>query len=273
MLINLEKTGSKMTHARLSVGNNGGNTNEPSENPDPASLAWIQPGTFTMGSLSTKHDRDSAEGPQTQVTISNGFWMSKNATTQKEYLAVMGINPSKFKGDANRPVEMVSWYDATNYCAKLTAREIEAGRLPAGYEYRLPTNAEWEYACRAGTTTRFSYGDDLNYSSLDQYAWFAGNSANKTQPVGTKMPNAWGLYDMHGNVWEWCLDWHGTYHGGSVTDPRGPDTGSSRVNRGGSWRSIGGYCRSAFRVHYWPDNRDDFIGFRPVLTTGHLTPP
>jgi formylglycine-generating enzyme required for sulfatase activity len=237
-------------------------------NPNPEHLVWIKPGTFTMGSPSTEVYRDSNEGPQTRVTISQGFWMSKYETTQEEYQSVMGINPSKFKGDANRPVEMVSWNDATDYCAKLTASEIAVGRLPLGYAYRLPTEAEWEYACRAGTTTGYSYGDDPNYTQLGNYAWYY-IYGSITHAVGGKLPNAWGLYDMYGNVWEWCSDWYGTYPGGSVTDPQqGANSGSYRVGRGGSWTSDGGVCRTACRNGGLPDSGSDNFGFRSVLATG-----
>ncbi len=243
-------------------------------NPDPERLVWLNSGTFLMGSPTNEVDRVFDEGPRTQVTISKGFWMSKYETTQAEYLAVMGSNPSFFttkdfvgnpiSPDLNRPVEMVSWFDATNYCGKLTARERNAGRLPAGYVYRLPTEAEWEYACRAGTTTRFSYGDDLNYTSLKDYAWYGGRG-NSTHPVGGKLPNAWGLYDMYGNVYEWCQDWYGTYPGGSVVDPRGPNTGSFRGFRGGSWINSGAESRTAGRNNDSPGNGYAGLGFRPVL--------
>ncbi len=225
-------------------------------------LVWIAPGTFTMGSPSGEKGRYSEEGPQTKVTISRGFLMSKYEVTQAQYKAVMGTNPSSFKGD-NKPVEQVSWHDAVAYCAKLTEKEKAAGRLPVGYEYRLPTEAEWEYACRAGTTTAFSFGDDV--SKLGEYAWYGGNSSSTTHPVGKKKPNGWGLYDMHGNVWEWCQDWYGNYPGGSVTDPQGPATGSYRVERGGYWRSFAGHCRSADRNGYGPGSRYRGLGFRPVL--------
>ena len=244
------------------------NTSQPPANPDPQHLVWIKPGTFTMGSPTDEVDRLDTEGPQTQVTISQGFWMSKYETTQEEFLAVMGTNPSCCsKGDAN-PVERFWWNEATNYCGRLTVRERAAGRLPTGYAYRLPTEAEWEYACRAGTTTRFNFGDDLSYTQLSDYAWYSSNSGGTSQPVGLKQPNAWGLYDMHGNVWEWCLDWYGTYPGGSVTDPRGLTTGLDRVFRGGSRNCDAGLCRSAIRSSYLPNIRFDDVGFRPVLAPG-----
>ena len=234
----------------------------------PAGFVWLSPGQFTMGSPANEMDRASDEGPQTQVTLSRGFLMGKHEVTQGEYLAVMGSNPSNFKGDNNRPVETVSWNDAINYCAKLTELERAAGRLPAGYVYRLPTEAEWEYAARTGTTTRFSYGDDTGYIKLGDYAWYFGNGADTTHSVGQKLANAWGLYDMHGNVWESCLDWYGSYPGGSLTDPRGPATGSGRVIRGGGWLNGAGYCRAAFRDYGDTGDWRDFIGFRVVLAPG-----
>ena len=245
-----------------------GATNGPSVTNAPTGMVWINPGTFTMGSPTNEVDRYYSEGPQTQVTISKGFWMSKYETTQGEYQSVMGVSPSFFKGDVNLPVEKVSWNDATEYCAKLTASERAAGRLPAGNAYRLPTEAEWEYACRAGTTTRFSYGDDLDYTQLGNYAWYYSNSGGGTHAVGGKQPNAWGLYDMYGNVWEWCLDWYGTYPGGSVTDPQGSNYGWNRVIRGGGWNGHGRDCRSADRRIDSPDDWDSGIGFRPVLAPG-----
>jgi formylglycine-generating enzyme required for sulfatase activity len=233
----------------------------------PPNFVLVAAGRFTMGSPPTQQDRGGDEGPQT-VTLTHGFFMCQHPVTQGEYVAVMGGNPSQFTGDLNRPVEQVSWIDATNYCARLTAQERSAGRLPAGWAYRLPTEAEWEYAARAGTTTRFSYGDDPGYTQLGNYAWYVANSGNTTHPVGQKQPNPWGLYDMHGNVWEWCLDWYGTYPGGSLTDPVGPGSGSYRVLRGGSWSNVGLYCRSASRFYFTPGFRDIVIGFRAVLAAG-----
>ncbi len=243
----------------------------------PPAVVWIEPGTFTMGSPTNEVDRFDWEGPQTKVTISHGFWMSKYETTQAEYQSLMGINPSHCNGergqegnysvDLDRPVETVTWNEAVTYCAKLTARERAAGRLPVGYEYRLPTEAEWEYAGRAGTTTRFSYGDDPGYKRLGEYAWYGANSRGTTHPGGIKKPNAWGLYDMHGNVSEWCLDaWSGGYPGGSVTDLRGPITvWFGVVNRGGGFLVDGKYCRSASRYLYGPGLTDRALGFRLVL--------
>jgi len=229
-------------------------------------MVYIQPGSFAMGSPASEVDRSGDEGPQTTVTISRGFWMGIYEVTQWEYTNVTGLaNPSYFGGDVNRPVERVYWVDATNYCARLTSRERGAGRIPSGYVYRLPTEAEWEYVCRAGTSTRFSHGNDTGYLELGNYAWYNVNSGNTTHPVGGKGANPWGLYDMHGNVWEWCQDWYGGYPGGVVSDPTGPASGSDRVFRGGGWTSDGRYCRSAPRKWLSPTSRINFIGFRVVL--------
>jgi formylglycine-generating enzyme required for sulfatase activity len=242
-----------------------------------ANMVFIPPGTFRMGSPTNEIDRFDNEGPQTDVTISRGYWMGKYEVTQGEYLAVMDNNPSNHQppfstADTNRPVEQVTWHDATNYCGKLTHREQAAGRISSNTVYRLPTEAEWEYACRGWTSTRFSYGDDPGYTNLTNYAWYFGNSDNTTHPVGQKLPNPWGLYDMHGNVFEWCQDWYGDYAGGNAVDPQGPATGSSRVFRGGgwflwhAWLGLQGDGRSAERDGLPPDNMvNDGFGFRVVL--------
>jgi len=245
---------------------------------DPTNVVFIPPGTFRMGSPPDEVDRSGWEGPQTAVTLTKGCWMGKYEVTQGEYLAVMGSNPSYFQppdatADTNRPVEQVSWEDATDYCSQLTQRERLAGRIGTNSVYRLPTEAEWEYACRGWTSTRFSYGDDIGYTNLTNYAWYEANSGGTTHPVGQKLPNPWGLHDMHGNVWEWCQDWFGDYPGGIAVDPRGPDTGSGRVLRGGCWgrwRIWDGtwICRSAYRNYYYPDYRSILIGFRVVLAPG-----
>jgi formylglycine-generating enzyme required for sulfatase activity len=231
-------------------------------------LVWIPPGTFTMGSPANEVDRSAIEGPQMSVTISRGFWMRKYLVTQEDYLSVVGSNPSYFTGYQDLPVESLSWHDATNYCAELTQQEQAAGRVPAGWVYRLPTEAEWEYACRAGTTTRFYYGDDLGYTNLTNYGWFADNSDSVTQPVGLLLPNAWGLYDMAGNVWEWCRDWYGSYPGGSLIDPQGPVAGTYRVMRGGSCYNVGRYLRSARRLNNLPTYTYSGLGLRVVLAFG-----
>jgi formylglycine-generating enzyme required for sulfatase activity len=182
-------------------------------------LVWIPAGTFTMGSPLDEPGRKSDE-VQHQVTITKPFWLGQTGVTQAQYEAVMGTNPSHFKG-SNLPVETVSWEDAMAFCKKLTDQELAGGRLLVGYHYTLPTDAQREFACRAGTTGAYA-GD------LDSIGWYNGNSAFQAHSVGQKQPNAWGLYDMHGNVWEWCLDWYGAYPNGSVTDPAGPTSGTNR---------------------------------------------
>jgi formylglycine-generating enzyme required for sulfatase activity len=232
-------------------------------------MVFIPPNTFTMGSPANELHRDTNEGPQTTVTLSHGFWIGKYEVTQGEYLSVMNTNPSQFQGDLSRPVSSVSWPDATNYCTKLTQRELAAGRIPLGSVYRLPTEAEWECAARAGTTTRFSYGDDPDYSSLTNYAWFSMNAGLGVHPVGQKIPNAWGLYDMEGNVWEWCQDWFGPLPGGAVVDPMGPGSNASglKVMRGGAYDYFPASCRSAARLSFplSPFLTDSDLGFRVVL--------
>lgn len=222
-------------------------------------MVWIPPGTFKMGSPLSEGGKHN-EHPQHMVTISKGFWLGKMLVTQGQYQAVMGTNPSDFTTvGADAPVDTVSWDDAMEFCHKLTAQERAAGRLPTGYAYTLPTEAQWEYACRAGTTGAL-------YGKLDEIAWYYGNSGDSTHPVGQKKPNAFGLYDMIGSVWEWCSDWyHDDYPDGNVTDPVGADSGINRVVRGGWWGLPAVYCRSAFRSDYDPSIHFDFIGFRLAL--------
>jgi formylglycine-generating enzyme required for sulfatase activity len=249
-------------------------------------MVWIPPGTFVMGSPETERGRWHWEGPQTRVTLMTGFWMGKYEVTEREYWAVVGSNECidpQNPGDPDRPEVCVSWNHAVAYCQKLTEQERTAGRLATGYAYRLPTEAEWEYACRAGTTTRFSFGDALGCGDeceycplLDSYMWWCGNSGGQRHPVGSKLPNPWGLYDMHGNVWEWCQDWfdgeHPEYPGGAVVDPQGPSTGSARVIRGGgprdAWNAYARHWRSARRCGYAPEYRYGNLGFRAVLAPG-----
>ena len=216
---------------------------------------WIPPGKFLMG--------EKKDG-QVDVTLSQGFWLGKCPVTQEEYQSVTGDNPSGFKKVGPRaPVEDVSSEDAAAFCRKLTELASLAGRAKT-FQCRLPTEAEWEYACRAGTTTQFSFGDSP--SDLGDYAWYGKNSGMQTHPVGQKQPNPWGLYDMHGNVWEWCQDWYGPYPKGPLTDPTGPASGEYRGLRGGSWFfSAPATLSSSFRNNNPPGLRNNFNGFRCVL--------
>jgi formylglycine-generating enzyme required for sulfatase activity len=242
----------------------------------PTNLVFIPPGTFRMGSPTNEVGRDTNEGPQTAVIISRGFWMGKCEVTQGEYLALMGSNPSRHTGDLSLPVDTVTWFDATNYCGQLTQQEGVAGRIPITCVYRLPIEAEWEYACRGWTSPRFSYGDDPGYTNLSSYAWYSAGGDCITHPVGQKSPNPWGLYDMHGNVFEWCQDWLGPYPGGTAVDPQGgQDTGSGHVYRGGDSAHGADVCRSACRPHRLPPAHcphlgggGSEIGFRVVLAPG-----
>ena len=195
-----------------------------------------------------------------EVTLTQPFKMGVHEVTQSQYEQVMGVNPSHFKG-ADNPVDTVSWDDAVEFCRKLS--ELPAEK-EAGNVYRLPTEAEWEYACRAGTTTMYSFGDDE--SDLCDYGWSRENSDGKTHPVGSKLPNAWGLYDIHGNAWEWCQDWLGDYPRGSVTDPSGATSGSHRVARGGIWNYYAASCSSGVRYGSMPSSRDFGDGFRVSLS-------
>ena len=223
-------------------------------------LVLIPKGSFMMGMVV-----DDAE--QHQVTISQDYYLGVTEVTQEQYERVMGNNPSLFQRDlikgssSDHPVDSVSWDDAVEFCKKLSdlPKEKKAGRV-----YRLPTEAEWEYACRAGSKTRHSFGDDEE--SLGDYAWFDGNSNEQTHPVGQKKANAWGLYDMHGNVWEWCSDWYGDYPKGAVSDPIGPREGSDRVRRGGSCSSYATFCQSAHRQKSRPFFWDFHRGFRIALS-------
>ena len=237
---------------------------------------WIAAGTYWMGSPVSEPDRLDNEGPQTHVTISQGFLISRYEVAQEQYEAVMGENPSWFKGNAWRPVERVSWHDAVLYCERLTAREQELGRLPPGYVYRLPTEAEWEFACRAGAPGMFGWGDAADEATVKSFAWYQKNARadvwtvphafkEGTQQVGLLQTNAYGLRDMHGNVAEWCLDTDGAYPGGEVTDWQSSAVSNRRVARGGSWYDDVGACRSARRFALAATHRDSQVGFRPVL--------
>jgi formylglycine-generating enzyme required for sulfatase activity len=206
-----------------------------------------------MGSPEDEADREDNE-TQHLVTLTKGFWMAKTETTQGHWERVMRENPSDFSGE-DLPVETVSWVDVQGWLEKMN----EKAPLPSGWKWALPTEAQWEYACRAGTKRAFA-GD------LDEMAWYDENSGSKTNPVGTKKANAWGLHDMHGNVWEWCSDRYGEYVIGSSSDPTGgATTGGSRVLRGGSWDYYAQHCRSADRSRVTPGNRLNSLGFRPAL--------
>ena len=225
-------------------------------------LRKIPAGAFTMGSPSGESGRDSDES-QHKVTLTKPFYIGLFEVTQKQWQLVTGSNPSSFSGD-KRPVERVSWNTIrgnTNWPASsAVSASSYMGRLRArtGLEFDLPTEAQWEYACRAGTTTAYSYGASAN----GDYMWYDSNSSRQTHDVGTKKPNPWGLYDMHGNVWEWCLDWYTSNLGtAAVTDPKGASSGSGRVLRGGGWSSSAAYCRSAYRGDS-PSHAYDYLGFR-----------
>ena len=211
-------------------------------------------GTFTMGATSEQQNPDNDEKQTHTVTLSD-YYIGETEVTQELWAAVMGSNPSRFPGNMQRPVERVSWNDCQTFIQKLN-------RL-TGANFRLPTEAEWEFAARGGRNSRgYQYSGSSN---LGDVAWYYDNSSHTTHPVKTKSPNELGIYDMSGNVHEWCQDWYGDYSSSSQTNPTGPSTGSYRVGRGGSWLHIACSCRSAFRIYNAPDYRDDYLGLRLVL--------
>jgi len=241
-------------------------------------LAWIPPGTFVMGSPPEEALRGPDETQHT-VALTRGVFMGKWEVTQAEYQGTVGHNPSFFRGHPRLPVEQVSWEDATSFCALLTRQQQDAGSLPPGWVYRLPTEAEWEYACRAGTVTAFHYGNVLrggmaNFNGMEEYNAEIGGIyvpptpatfPQRTLPVGSYIPNAFGLCDMHGNVWEWCQDWYAPYPSTAVTDPQGPPNGTHHVFRGGDYWDFASWCRSAFRLYEVIDAHASSFGFRVVL--------
>ena len=223
-------------------------------------------GSFMMGSPEEELGRNIDEKLHL-VTITKPFYIGKYEVTQSQYSALMDKNPSNFIG-ANNPVEMVSYEDAKAFCDKMNLKYLNI--LPKGYKFALPTEAQWEYACRAGTNTALNNGKNLTKAegacpNLDEVGWYAENSGKTTHEVGKKKPNTWGIYDMHGNVWEWCRDWYDEYPKDDVTDPTGAYSGSFRVRRGGSWDGLAGGCRSAYRNDFNPDFRILNLGFRLAL--------
>jgi formylglycine-generating enzyme required for sulfatase activity len=226
----------------------------------------IPAGEFLMGSPDSDNEAGGDEKPQHPVRITEPFYLGTCEVTQAQYYRVMGTNPSNFKDASGMtPVERVSWEDAQEFCARLSGLPDEQR---ARRQYRLPTEAQWEYACRAGTAWRFSFGESV--ADLSAYAWYADNSASRTHPVGQKKPNAWGLYDMHGNVWEWCQDSHDSgyyrlFKSEPAIDPSGPSGASNRVIRGGCYPGSGAECRSANRDASVPGNRSSYYGFRLAL--------
>ena len=218
-------------------------------------MVKVEGGTFMMGATSEMKNPNSNEKPVHQVTLTNDYYMGKYEVTQALWQAVMGSNPSEYKGD-NLPVETVSWNDCQKFISKLNSL---TGRM-----FRLPTEAEWEYAARGGKESRgYQYSGSSNISDV---AWYDENSGSKTHPVGTKQANELGIYDMTGNVWEWCSDWYSSYSSSSQTNPTGSDSGSARVSRGGGWNCNASYCRLSVRFYYTPDFRLDILGLRLALS-------
>ncbi len=225
-------------------------------------MIHVPPRTFLMGSPSTEKGRYDDE-EQHPVTLTNGFYIGVTEVTQGQWKKIMGNNPSHFKecGD-NCPVEQVTWIMCQEFIMTLNRKEKTR-------RYRLPTEAEWEYACRAGSSLAFANGDITKIKcghdpNLDKIGWYCGNTGGKTQEIAKKIPNPWGLYDMHGNAWEWCQDRYGRYRPGHTVDPEGPDSGASRIFRGGGWGLSSRTCRSAFRDKYDPTLKCRFLGFRLV---------
>lgn len=239
------------------------------ENARPLEMKLVRAGTFTMGAPAGERGRHAWEWPPHRVTITRDFYLSVHETTQAQWVALMGANPSKgFGTGSDYPVYYVSWEDCQRFIG--TLNETGQGR------FRLPTEAEWEYACRAGTTSRFSFGDALDCGdvcapcdTMEKYMWWCGNNRpNGAKETGLKLPNPWGFHDMHGNMYEWCADWWGDPRDrGAVTDPTGPPDGKHRVLRGGGWSYDAVGCRSAFRYGYLPDDRPSYggFGFRPAM--------
>ncbi len=219
-------------------------------------MVWIEPGTFVMGSPSDEEGRYDNES-QHRVTLTEGFYMSVYEVTQAQWESVVGSNPAKYQG-MNRPVEQISWNDCQDFIEQLDEQIPE-------YTFRLPTEAEWEYACRADTQTRYYWGNDPDLEFIEDYCWYQQNSESHTYDVGQKTPNSWRLHDMSGNVWEWCQDWLSDYPDSHQYDPTGPNNGSRRIIRGGGYTSENRMCRSANRTGEPPgDDSWDDLGFRII---------
>jgi len=233
-------------------------------------MLHVAPGEFLMGSPETEKDRGYDE-VQHPVLLTRDFWLGQFEVTQAEWEAVMETNPSD-RPDPLAPVEQVSWIEADEFCRKLTEREHQTGLLPQDWTYALPTEAQWEYACRAGTAHCVQFREPEE--ALSDYGWFDGNSGNRTHAVGSKLPNPWGFHDLHGNVYEWCRDWHSDseFQESKVTpDPTGPPSGDNRVHRGGSWiDDTADDCRSAARSRDTPDYRYTYLGFRLAAVPSSL---
>jgi formylglycine-generating enzyme required for sulfatase activity len=214
-------------------------------------FVWIPPGTFMMGSPEQEAERDKSE-IQHKVTLTSGFYLGMCTVTQEQWQALMKDNPSRAKKEKNLPVENVSFDECLEFLKKMGDKD--------GQRYRLPSEAEWEYACRAGSKSCYCFGDDPKL--LGEYAWYRDNAGEKPHPVAQKKPNRWGLCDMHGNIWEWCADWYGAYPKDAVVDPKGPEKGTSRVLRGGSFYSPSSFVRCSIRGYFDPAKRGLNIGFR-----------
>jgi len=224
----------------------------------PDGFVWIPPGNFVMGSPVSEGGEDR-ERPQHEVIIFPGFWMCDHEVTQKEYETIMGSSPALFKGES-RPVENIKWSEAAEFCKRLTNRERLSGKISNSESYRLPTEAEWEYAARAGTTT-------ARYNEVSKTAWIDSNSGGETKSVKLKQANPWGLYDMLGNVWEWVWDLAELYPANSVVNPVGAECCSNHLFRGGAWSQPAGRARAAQRYEMWGDGSSSDLGFRIVLST------
>jgi len=227
-------------------------------------MEWIPPGRFTMGSHPSEVGHHLEEETLHMVIHSQGFWMGAYEVNQKQFLQLMGENPSTFQ-DENMPAHKVDWHDALEFCEILTDQEKRDKRIPDNWKFNLPTEAQWEYACRADATTAYHFGNSVD--DLARFCWFNDNSKGSPKPVGLKRPNDWGLYDIHGNVGEWCYDWYGKrYPPDRSVDPITEKGSEKKVFRGGTYTDIPERCRSAHRHKIEPDTRNPWIGFRVVLT-------